>query len=80
MITKIHKWGNSLAIRIPKAFAKNTDIENGSLVAISVLEDQIVIKPVREPEWTLDKLLEGVNENNIHSETETGKRVGNETW
>ena len=36
MKTKIQKWGNSLAVRLPKAFAEQAGIENGSDVQISI--------------------------------------------
>ena len=80
MLTKIQKWGNSLALRIPKAFALDAQLENDSFVEISIVEGQIVIKPVTTPSWTLEDLLADVNENNIHSEIDTGSPVGNEVW
>ena len=36
MLTKVQKWGNSLALRIPKAFAVDAQLENDSFVEISV--------------------------------------------
>ena len=80
MLTKIQKWGNSLALRIPKAFAVDAQLENDSFVEISIVEGQIVITPVTTPSWTLEDLLEGVNKNNLHDEIETGSPVGNEAW
>lgn len=80
MLTKIQKWGNSLALRIPKAFAVDAQLDNDSLVEISLVEGQIVIKPVARTNWTLEELLEGVNENNLHNEIDTGSPVGNEVW
>ena len=80
MLTKIQKWGNSLALRIPKAFALDAQLENDSVVEVSLVDGQIVIKPVIAPHWTLDRLLEGVNSENIHQETDTGNAIGNEIW
>lgn len=80
MLTKIQKWGNSLALRIPKAFAIDAQLENDSFVEISLVEGQIVIKPVPKTNWTLEELLEGVNENNLHQEVDTGSPIGNEVW
>lgn len=80
MLTKVQKWGNSLALRIPKAFALDAKIENDSIVEVSYVDGQIVIKPVETPKWTLEELLAGVDVENIHSETETGSSVGNEAW
>ena len=80
MLTKVQKWGNSLALRIPKAFARDAQLENDSLVEISLVEGQIIITPVEAPTWTLDELLAGINKKNIHHEVDTGSAVGNEVW
>jgi antitoxin MazE len=80
MLTKVQKWGNSLALRIPKAFALDAQLESESVVEISLVDGQIIIKPVTAPHWSLEQLLSGVNRNNIHHETDTGDAVGNEIW
>ncbi len=80
MLTKIQKWGNSLALRIPKAFALDAQLENDSFVEISIVEGQIIIKPIVAPSWTLEELLAGVNKDNLHQEIDTGSPVGNEVW
>lgn len=80
MLTKVQKWGNSLALRIPKAFALESQLENDSFVEIKIVKGQIVITPVMTPTWTLEELLEGINKNNLHFEIETGSPMGNEVW
>ena len=80
MQTKVQKWGNSLALRIPKAFASDAQLENNSLVDISLTEGQIVIKPLKKSVWTIDELLSAIDESNIHREVDTGKAKGNEIW
>lgn len=80
MFTKVQKWGNSLALRIPKAFALDAQLENDSVVEISLVDGQIIIKPVSSPTWTLEKLLSDVSSENRHHETDTGNAVGNEAW
>jgi len=80
MLAKVQKWGNSLALRIPKAFAQDAQLENDSLVEISLVEGQIIITPVKAPSWTLDELLAGINKENIHHEVNTGSAVGKELW
>lgn len=80
MLTKVQKWGNSLALRIPRAFALDAQLENDTIVEVSLVDGQIVIKPVPAQSWTLDKLLSGVNSENIHHETSTGDALGNEIW
>ena len=80
MLTKVQKWGNSLALRIPKAFAQDAQLENDSLVEISLVEGQIIVTPVEAPSWTLEELLAGITKKNIHHEVDTGPSVGNEVW
>jgi antitoxin MazE len=80
MLTKVQKWGNSLALRIPKAFALDAQLENNSVVEVSLVDGQIVIKPISMPTWTLEQLMSDVNKDNIHHETDTGNAIGNETW
>ena len=80
MLTKIQKWGNSLALRIPKTFALDANLENDSTVEISLVDGKIVVKPISAPQWTLDELLAGLNNNNLHQEVDSGEPVGTEVW
>jgi antitoxin MazE len=80
MITKIQKWGNSLGLRIPKAYAEETGVEAGSEVDLSVEDGELIIRPVIVRKLDLQHLLRGVNAENIHNEVETGKPVGREAW
>jgi antitoxin MazE len=80
MLTKIQKWGNSLALRIPKAFAVDAQLENDSVVEVLLVDGQIVIKPVARSRWSLEQLLAGVNSDNLHHEMDTGDAIGNENW
>ena len=80
MRTRIQKWGNSLALRIPKAFAAEAGLDSNSAVEITLVDDRIVIAPVVEPAFTLDDLLAQVNDNNLHGEVDTGGPTGKEVW
>jgi len=80
MVTKIQKWGNSLGLRIPKAYAEETGVEAGSEVDLSVEDGELKIRPVIVRKLDLQHLLRGVNAENIHHEAETGKPVGREAW
>ena len=80
MLTKIQKWGNSLGLRIPKAFANDARLDNDSLVEITLDKGRIIITPVSTPGLTLEKLLAGVSKDNIHHEVDTGRAVGDEIW
>lgn len=80
MQTKVQKWGNSLALRIPKAFAEEAGLENDSSVEIRVVDGRIVIEMVEKSKYKLEDLLSQVTEDNLHGEIDTGDAVGNETW
>ena len=80
MLTKILKWGNSLGLRIPKAFADETRVTVGSTVDIRVEDERLVVRPVRPKAYRLKDLLEGVTKDNLHEEIDTGEAVGRETW
>ena len=77
MLTKVQRWGNSLALRIPKAFALDAELEDGLFVEISFIDGQIIIKPIIAPSWSLEELLAGIYKSNIHHEVDTGFAVGN---
>ena len=80
MQTKIKKWGNSLALRIPKSFALNANLRQNELVDITIDKERIIITPISGKEYSLDELLAGVSEDNLHSEFDTGAPVGKEIW
>ena len=80
MRTRIQKWGNSLAIRIPKPFADDVGIQEGSEVDVTVDAEEIVVSPVRSRTFALEDLLADVTEDNLHAEVETRGPVGKEIW
>ena len=80
METRVQKWGNSLALRIPKAFADQIGIEPDSAVDISLVDGELIISPVITPKIMLDELLADVTQENLHGEVDTGPSVGHESW
>ena len=80
MHTKIQKWGNSLALRIPKVFADLVQIQKGSEVDISVDDGKLLISVISEEEYSLEDFLSKIDENNIHEEITFGDSVGREVW
>ena len=80
MKARIQKWGNSLALRIPKALAEEAHVQPGTQVEISLVNGSIIVEPVKPPLWTLEGLLEEVTEENLHVEVESGPSVGKEVW
>jgi len=76
---RISRWGNSLAIRIPSAFAEETRLDEGTAVELSIEAGRLVISTAR-PQYSLEELLDRVTDENIHAETEWGQAVGDEVW
>lgn len=80
MKTRVQKWGNSLALRIPKAFATEVGLERETSVEVSLADGKLVITPVAKPKPTLKQLMAKVTKENLHHEVDTSSAVGNETW
>lgn len=79
MRTRVRKWGNSLGLRIPKAFAEELDLGEDSAVDLSISEGHLVVRSLDES-YDLAALLEQVTADNLHGEIETGPAVGREEW
>jgi antitoxin MazE len=77
MIGHIRKWGNSIAIRIPKAFARQLGLNINIPVLLSIENGRLIITPQR---YSLEELLVQVNETNIHQEINPGNPLGREEW
>jgi antitoxin MazE len=80
MKTAVQRWGNSLAVRIPRAFAAETRIQDGSEVELTLKGGALVVRPVRRPKLALSALLKKVTLSNRHAEVTTGKSLGQEVW
>jgi antitoxin MazE len=80
MKTRIQRWGNSLAVRIPVAFARSLGLEQDSQVELSMARNQLVVAPVRKPKPKLADLLDRITPANAHRETDAGKPQGRESW
>ncbi len=80
MQRRIQKWGNSLALRIPKSFAQEIGLDRDAPVNVSLEGGKLVVMPIPEPPITLERLLAQVTEDNIHREVDTGRAAGRETW
>jgi len=80
METRIQKWGNSLGLRIPKSFAEEAKVEEGSAVDISVRRGALVVRALPPRKYELRDLLMGINAENVHDGIETGAPVGREAW
>jgi antitoxin MazE len=59
MKAQISKWGNSLAIRLPKAVVDGLRMRAGEAVELLIEDRVLVIRPAR-PHYTLEELVAGI--------------------
>lgn len=78
--SKIQKWGNSLALRVPKAFASELGIDEGTAVELSIDQDRLLVSPASTKARALTRLVSKVTAENMHAEVTTGAAVGREAW
>jgi antitoxin MazE len=79
MHTQIGKWGNSLAVRLPGAYAKDLGLHEGMELEIAVVEDGLLLRPPKKT-YSLEELVAQITEDNRHGETDWGPAVGREAW
>jgi antitoxin MazE len=79
MRTRVQKWGNSLAVRIPKPFADGAGLKLATEVEVSLEKGTLRFSAVR-PRWRLRELVSRVTSRNRHAEVESGRPVGRESW
>jgi antitoxin MazE len=79
METQVKRWGNSLALRIPRPLAAEVGLEEDSPVELSLVEGRLVIAPLVEA-FSLEQLLAQVRDDNLHGEVDSGPAVGGEVW
>jgi antitoxin MazE len=84
MIVEFCRWGNSLAVRIPKAVADSLKVSYGKQAEITVENGTLVLRPIvkpgRKPRYTLDELLSGMTKDDVPQEVNWGPPRGKEAW
>ena len=79
MRTRVQKWGNSLAVRIPKPFAEGAGLKLATEIEVSLVKGTLRFAAVR-PRWELASLVSKVTARNRHAEVDLGQPVGRESW
>jgi len=77
-MSTVQKWGNSLAIRIPRALAGQLDVTEGTDVEMCVREGELVVRPTKSKKISLRELLNQCKPSQLHNETDFGEDVGGE--
>jgi antitoxin MazE len=76
----ISKWGNSLAVRIPLAIAKQASLGEGDCVKMSLERDGAIVLRAAGTKYDLSDLVARITPKNRHRETDWGRPEGEESW
>lgn len=82
----IKKWGNSLAVRIPSAYADQLHWQEDTEVELSVVDGKLIAEAVGAtgsldiPAYDLEELIAQMRPETFHDETKWGQPVGKEVW
>ena len=79
MRAKAQKWGNSLAVRIPKSIAQQAGVNEDDELDIDVEAEIIRLKP-RRRQAGLEELLAQITPDNLHAAVDFGGPRGREIW
>jgi antitoxin MazE len=80
MKAQIAKWGNSMAVRIPKSVAEAAKLRPGDRLEMSAEGSGVVRMRKRKGKQTLKDLIRGITAANLHTETDWGGPEGKELW
>ena len=80
MRARVQKWGNSLALRIPRSFAEEAGIIEGGAIEMSLDNGVILVRAAQEKRWRLDDLVAEITDENLHDEWDSGTAAGGEAW
>jgi antitoxin MazE len=79
MKSQIGRWGNSLAVRIPKYIADQLSLSVNDEVDCRLEKGQLIVEPIQKfPKYTLSELLS--QELEPEPEIDWGKPTGEEEW
>ena len=78
--TQVAKWGNSLAVRIPRAIIKDAGLAEGDRLSLDLSADGSIVLRSSRRKYSLDELVAGISKKNRHRETDWGKAQGSESW
>lgn len=76
----ISKWGNSLAVRIPLAIAKQAGLGEGDSVKLALNRDRSIVLHPATRKYELSDLVARITPKNRHRETDWGPTQGVESW
>ena len=77
MKAQMVKWGNSLAVRIPKPVAEEAKLKEGDALEIEAVEGRVELRRASKVP-TLASLVAQITPENRYAEVATGAEVGKE--
>jgi antitoxin MazE len=80
MKTQIARWGNSMAVRIPRAIAQEAKLRAGDHVEMAAEGSGVVRMRKKKGKHSLKDLIRGITASNLHKETDWGGAEGQELW
>lgn len=80
MTTTIQKWGNSLAVRLPKLITRRLRVRAGTEVRVEMNRQRIIIEQVPKKEETLRGLVAKIIPGTRHKKIDWGRTMGKEAW
>ena len=80
MSVTLHRWGNSVGLRLPKPLLEQLGLAEGSRVNLRIDDGRLVIEPYRPGRLVLKDVLKGFSPDDRPGEIGWGKPVGKEVW
>jgi antitoxin MazE len=78
MLTKVQKWGNSFAVRLPRAVVQKAGVKEGETLEIDAEGRQIHMRRARRRSYSLAGLVARIRPGNRHGEADFGEPQGRE--
>jgi len=78
--SQLSKWGNSLALRVPKAVIEEARLKEGDLLILDVASNGNIVMRASRPKYELRRLVAGITPKNRHGEIDWGKATDRELW
>ncbi|MBI2294724.1 MAG: AbrB/MazE/SpoVT family DNA-binding domain-containing protein [Betaproteobacteria bacterium] len=80
MLTRMQKWGNSFAVRLPKGVVQESGLKEGEALEVEVVNRHIRLRRAAKRGYSLDALVAGINRSNLHDEIHFGPPEGREAF
>jgi antitoxin MazE len=79
MSAAVARWGNSLAIRLPRGIAEDAHLSEGTPVMFTTEDGRLIVESTR-PRYELADLLAKMQPDHPRSEFDWGTPLGQEVW